>query len=416
MFKIRKLKCGAHLITDYDASANSADMGIAFKVGAVDETLEISGISHFIEHLMFKGTEKRDARKISEDMELIGGHINAFTTNEFTCYYFKSLSETVEKGAEILLDMVMNSSMKEKEIDRERHVIFEEINMSNDAYDDFVIDRGGRLAAEGTPLSHSILGTKESLSQIHRMQILHYIDSYYTLDRMVIALTGNFPEERLIDILERELCKLKQKSSMSCFCFGEYKPGFLTKIRESEQSNVFLGIPVVKLGDPLLPAVKVLVNALGGTMSSRLFYNIRERKGLAYAINAFVTAGTHGGHVGIYSGIAHENVEKTLEAIKFEIGELAEKGLTDVEIEKSKIQLKSGIVFNDENNTGMLFSLIRQWILRSRIETTEERMKKIDEVGRKELKEAAEIVCDTKKFSGALVTGRNLDLENLWRC
>ncbi len=202
MVKTVKLKCGTTLIMDKTDYVQSAALGIWVRTGAADENDSVSGVSHYIEHMMFKGTDKRTAKEIASDVDKIGGMFNAFTGKEATCYYIKTLSSNIYAGADILLDMLTGSRFDQEEMDKERKVICEEIKMVKDSPDDDVYDTISELVASGNPLGRSILGTPESLAGIDRAKLTAYYSEKYARDSIVIAVAGNFDEERIAELLK----------------------------------------------------------------------------------------------------------------------------------------------------------------------------------------------------------------------
>ena len=205
MVKTKKLNCGTTVIMEKTDYVQSAALGIWIKAGAADENDDVSGVSHFIEHMMFKGTDKRTAKQIASDVDKIGGMFNAFTGKEATCYYIKTLSSNIYKGAEILLDMLTGSKFDPEEMDKGRQVIFEEIKMVKDSPDDDVYDTISELVSSGNPLGRSILGTQESLAGITREKMLSYLNDKYARDSIVIAVSGNFDEEKILELFEGKL-------------------------------------------------------------------------------------------------------------------------------------------------------------------------------------------------------------------
>ena len=278
MIKIEKLKCGTTLIMEKTDYVQSAALGIWVKAGACDETDEVSGVSHFIEHMMFKGTEKRTAREIAADVDKIGGMFNAFTGKEATCYYIKTLSSNIYQGAEILLDMITGSRFDPAEMDKERKVIYEEIKMVKDSPDDDVYDTISELVSSGNPLGRSILGTPESLAGIDREKLTGYLNDKYARDSIVIAVAGNFDEDRIREMFEERLNALRVEKVTDNVHLLPYRQSFDVKVRDIEQTHICLATPGVALDDRKYYAFVLMNSIFGGSMSSRLFQNIREEK------------------------------------------------------------------------------------------------------------------------------------------
>ena len=272
MVKTIKLSCGTKVIMEKTDYVQSAALGIWVKAGAADENDQVSGVSHFIEHMMFKGTEKRTAKQIASDVDKIGGMFNAFTGKEATCYYIKTLSSNIYTGAEIIIDMITGSKFDPEEMDKERQVIYEEIKMIKDAPDDDVYDTIAELVSSGNPLGRSILGTPESLAGIDRSKMIDYFNEEYTRDNIVIAVAGNFDEQRIIDAFEGKLTSLRAEKKEKPFEMKPYKQGFNVKVRDIEQTHICLATPGVSLADDRYYAFVLMNRILGGSMSSRFFH------------------------------------------------------------------------------------------------------------------------------------------------
>ena len=241
MVTIKKLNCGTTVIMEKSERVQSAALGIWVRAGASDEWDEVSGVSHFIEHMMFKGTKNRTAKQIAEDVDKIGGVFNAFTGKEATCYYIKTLSSNICKGAEILLDMLTGSKFDQEEMDRERQVICEEIKMVKDTPDDDVYDTISELVAGGNPLGRSILGTPESLAGIDRSRLVDYRDQMYARDSIVVAVAGNFDEEAIEAIFEDRLTSLRDKKPKKEIQLKPYQQSFNVKVQRYRADSYLSG-------------------------------------------------------------------------------------------------------------------------------------------------------------------------------
>ena len=279
--EIRKLDCGVRVAMEEIPYVKSAAFGIWVKNGAVNETPEVAGISHFIEHMMFKGTSKRSARQIAEDVDRIGGQMNAFTGKEATCYYVKTINTHLLDGAEVLLDMIANAVFDSREMTKERQVICEEIKMTEDQPDDLAHDTVTELVFKGVPLGNSIIGTKTSLNRITRSVIVDYKEKSYTRDSIVISVAGSFDKDELCEFLEDKFEKLMPSKEQGVIEKKEYRPGFKVIKKDIKQAHICMAARTVSLSDDRYYAFSVLNNIMGGSMSSRLFQNIREEKGLA---------------------------------------------------------------------------------------------------------------------------------------
>ena len=413
MVKTKKLNCGTTVIIEKTDYVQSAALGIWIKAGAADENDDVSGVSHFIEHMMFKGTDKRTAKQIASDVDKIGGMFNAFTGKEATCYYIKTLSSNIYQGAEILIDMLTGSKFDPEEMDKERQVIFEEIKMVKDSPDDDVYDTISELVSSGNPLGRSILGTQESLAGITREKMVSYLKDKYARDSIVIAVAGNFDEDKIIELFEGKLEKLSAKKVIEPFELKPYTQSYDVKVRDIEQTHICLAAPGVSLGDDMYYSFVLMNSIFGGSMSSRLFQNIREEKGLAYSVCSMNAFSSYWGFFSIYAGVAHEKVKDTIEAIKYELNELKTKGVTAEELMMAKEQVKSSYIFGLENINSRMFSIGKNELLLGRVFKPEEVLAGFDKVTLEDILKAAEMIGDHSIYCGASVTGKDFDLEGM---
>ena len=413
MVTIKKLNCGTTVIMEKSERVQSAALGIWVRAGASDEWDEVSGVSHFIEHMMFKGTKNRTAKQIAEDVDKIGGVFNAFTGKEATCYYIKTLSSNICRGAEILLDMLTGSKFDQEEMDRERQVICEEIKMVKDTPDDDVYDTISELVAGGNPLGRSILGTPESLAGIDRSRLVDYRDQMYARDSIVVAVAGNFDEEAIEAIFEDRLTSLRDKKPKKEIQLKPYQQSFNVKVPDIEQTHICLATPGIALDDPRYYAFVLLNSIFGGSMSSRLFQNIREQKGLAYSVCSMNLFSSYWGFFSIYAGVSPEKAEEALDAIHYELDTLRESGVTEEELAMAKEQMKSSYIFGLESVNSRMFSIGKNKLLLDRVYAEEEVLSSFDRVTREDIREVAEMIGDYSSYCGAAVTGKDFDLERI---
>ena len=279
MVKTVKLDSGVRLVMEKIDYVRSVAIGIWVKAGACDEDKANAGISHYIEHMMFKGTANRTAREIAADIDKIGGQINAFTGKEATCYYVKSTGEHYSESADVLVDMLTNTLLDPKDMKRERNVIREEIKMNADDPDDLVHETVTSLVFKGSPLGNSILGTYTSLGRISRPVMKSYIEREYTRDSIVISVAGYFDEREVTEYFNDKLLTLTAEKEPKKVEIPEYKPGYRCITKDIEQTHICMATKAISLYDDRYYALSILSNIMGGSMSSRLFQNIREEKG-----------------------------------------------------------------------------------------------------------------------------------------
>ncbi len=413
--EIRKLDCGVRVVMEKIPHVKSAAIGIWVKNGAVDENTQVAGISHFIEHMMFKGTEKRNARQIAEDVDKIGGQMNAFTGKEATCYYVKTISTNLKDGAEVILDMVNNAVFDSKEMTKERKVICEEIKMTQDQPDDLAHDTVTELVFKDTPLGNSIIGTQTSLNRITRNVITEYKDNAYTHDSIVVSIAGNFDEDDMCAYLSDKFDKLKSTKVKQAKESAPYVPRTKVITKDIQQSHLCMATRSVSLDDPRYYAFSVMNNVMGGSMSSRFFQNIREEKGLAYSVYSMNSSFCDSGYYNIYAGVSHDKIKAAIDGIKEELDILSNNGLTEEEISMSKEQLKSNYIFGQENVASRMFSIGKNLLLLGKVYDAEEVLSGIDSVSVEDIEKIKPIICDTNNYCAVCLTDKKVNLKQLIR-
>jgi len=412
MIKTIKMGCGVRLVMEHIPYVQSASIGLWTKTGSVNESKKNKGISHFIEHMMFKGTERRSAKEIAEDVDKIGSHMNAFTGKEATCYYIKTLATNIDQSVDVILDMFMNSKFDKEEMEKEKNVICEEIKMIEDSPEDDIHDLICEIVFKGTPLAQSIIGTPSSLRGISRNTIKKYIENEYTKDSVVVSVTGNFDEEHIISLLADKLSGLKETKEYRETENIDYVPGYRVKVKDIEQSHICLGTRGLKLDEDRYYALAVLSSILGGGMSSRLFQNIREQKGLAYSVYSSSSSFVDMGIFSIYAAVSHDKVTDALMAIKEELVSLQKEGVTSVELAAAKEQLKGSYIFSQENVNGRMFSIGKNMTLLGKVFLPEEVIAGINNVTLDDVRNVSKLVDRFEDYSAILITNRKMDLKS----
>jgi predicted Zn-dependent peptidase len=413
MVEIRKLNCDIRVVMEKIPYVQSVSVGVWVRAGAVDEETNVSGVSHFIEHMMFKGTENRSAKKIAEDVDRIGGQINAFTGREATCYYIKTLASNAGKAADILLDMFLNSKFDKKEMSKEKEVIYEEMKMIEDSPEDYAHEAISELIFKGSPLAKSIIGTPTSLKGISQEMLKQYIEDEYTRESIVVSIAGNFDADEICGIFEGKLKHLKDSKSTKQYIDEGYKPLYEVKVKDIEQSHICLGTRGLELDHDKYYALVLLNNVMGGSMSARLFQNIREEKGLAYSVYSHTSSFFNAGYFNIYAGVSHDKIQDAIIGIKEELDLLKNEGITADELAVAKEQLKATYIFGQENVNGRMFSIGKNMTILNKIYTPEDVIRDIDNVTLEDIKEVSELISDIKKYSGVIVTNKKCDMKKM---
>ena len=411
--EIRKLDCGVRVVMETIPHVQSAAIGIWVKTGAVNATSKYAGVSHYIEHMMFKGTENRNAREIAADIDKIGGQMNAFTSKESTCYYVKVLKDNFEKGAEVLLDMLSNSLFDKIEMDKERQVICEEIKMIEDQPDDLAHDVVSEILFKGNPLGNSIIGTPSSLNRISRKVLTEYFDTQYTRDSIVVSVAGNINPDQVCAYLEDKFDKLGASKPVHENGYTPYEKKHKVIVKDIQQSHLCLATRAISLIDPRYYAFSVLNNVMGGSMSSRLFQNIREEKGLAYSVYSMLSCFSSDGYFNIYAGVSHDKIGAAIGGIREELEILGSQGITEEELSASREQLKSSYIFGQENGASRMFAIGKNLFLLDRVFTPEEVLEGLNAVTMDDIEEVKKTLCDMSSYSAVAVTNKRINLKRM---
>ncbi len=353
---------GIRVLSESVPQFSSATLGIWVENGSVYEPAELNGISHFLEHIFFKGTERRSARDIAEAIDGVGGVLNAFTSKEYTCYYAKVLREDLPLALDVLSDLFLHSTFVQEEIDRERGVILSEISESEDTPDDYVHVIFDRAFWPGHPLSLPITGTADTVSGMHRAHFLRFLEERYRPDRILIAAAGAVDHDWLVAEVERAFGELDGESTALDIAPPEPKPGLVLVERDLEQVQMVLGVPGLPHADPRRYAAYVMNTALGGGMSSRLFQEVREKRGKAYTISSYLASFHHTGYLAVNAGLASGSVAEVIEIVRNELHELAHKGLAPEELARAKSQIKGTILLSLESSESRMSRIAKNEI------------------------------------------------------
>ena len=415
MILTRKLANGIRMVLEPMPQVQSIAMGIWCGTGAVDENEKNAGVSHFVEHMMFKGTEKRNARQIAADIDRIGGQMNAFTGKEATCYYVKCVSDNYKKAADVLVDMVENSLFEKKEMDRERQVICEEIKMTKDSPDDLCHDTFITQIYRGNSMGNSILGTPTSLKRVTHNVMKQYVEDHYVRDNIVVSVAGKFDVDDVCDYFSQQFGTLKQSKGERVLKKKDYEPSCRVITRDIQQSHVCMGTKAISLVDDRFYGFQILNNILGGSMSSRLFQNIREQKGLAYSVYSMTGASSRDGYFEIYAGVSHDKIRAAIEGIREELEKLAAEPVTQDELDSSREQMLSGYVFSQESTSTRMVVNGKNYLLLDRVFTPEEVMEGYHGVTIDQIDEIKELITDFSQYTAAVVSGKRCDLRSMMK-
>ncbi|VBB08039.1 Hypothetical protein LUCI_3304 [Lucifera butyrica] len=380
MYRKSVLPNGIRIVSETIPYVKSVTLGIWVNTGSRYEEEDNHGVSHFIEHLLFKGTLSRSAKDIAEQVDAVGGQLNAFTAKEYTCYYMKILDTHTELAMDILSDMLCFSKFDPADIEREREVVMEEINMYEDSPDELVHDLYLDHVWPGHTLGRNILGTVQSVKELNRTKVLEYYRRFYTPDNMVIAAAGNITHEGVTALAERFFGSLTGTKRTSLALPPVLTSAYTVQTKDTEQVHFCLGTGSVPQNSPDIYTVHILNNILGGGISSRLFQSIREERGLAYSVYSYQTNYSDAGLLTIYAGTRPGNASQVIELILQNIKELCRQGITEAELVKTKEQLKGSLLLGLESSNSRMSRLGKMEVTMNKYITLEEIIEKIEQV------------------------------------
>lgn len=373
------LSNGLRVVLEKIPTGRSVSFGIWVKTGSRNEIPENNGVSHFVEHMLFKGTDRYSAKDIAEQFDAIGGNVNAFTSKEYTCYYAKVLDEHLPIAVDVLADMFFRSRMDAEELAKEKNVILEEISMCEDTPDDLVHELMCAAAYGDHPLAYTILGLKERLQEMTPDHLRSYMKDQYTIENTVISVAGNI-NDGLIELLEQHFGSFTNHGTAAPLSPPIFHGELVYHRKKTEQNHICLSLPGVESGDPLQYAMVLLNNAIGGGMSSRMFQEIREKRGLAYSVYSYHSSQADSGLFTVYAGTAPKQTKAVMELIKEMMYDLATKGLSEDELRKGKEQLKGSLILSLESTSSRMNRIGKNELMLGRHDTLDDMISKIQEV------------------------------------
>lgn len=388
--KSTTLKSGLRVVTDAMPHLKSAALGVWVDVGARHETQSEQGISHLLEHMAFKGTKRRTAKQIAEQIENVGGYLNAYTGREQTAYYARVLKDDVPLAVDIVSDILQHSTFDKSELGREKGVVIQEIGQAEDTPDDIIFDHLQSVAYPDQPLGRAILGTVKSVNDFTRNSLTSYMDKWYAAPAMTFIASGAVDHDDLVAMVEKKFAKLDgEKGPVPKK--AEYAGGDFRKSDDLEQAHLTIAIPGPAIDDPDTFAAQVFTAVLGGGMSSRLFQEVREKRGLCYSIYAFGHHYKDSGIYGIYAGTGAQHLTEIVPVILGEIEAVAAKA-TETEVTRARAQLKAGLLMSLESPTSRCEQIASQLFAYGRLLSPQETIRKLDAVDAKAVRRIAKNV------------------------
>lgn len=395
MIELTTLDNGVRLLTEPMAEMRSAALGIWVGAGSRHETAGENGAAHFIEHMVFKGTETRSAADIAQEMDAIGGQINAFTTKENTCFYVRALDSHLTQAADVLCDMFFHAAFRQEDVETERGVILEEIGMYADNPEDLCVERLASAVYKGSPLARPILGKPATLKQMTGNTLRAWRDAHYRPDETVVALAGSFSDAVVEELRGRfaampSVPRTRVKGAA-------YQSAITLKKKATEQNHITLAFPGLPYGDERRFALQLLSFILGGGMSSRLWQEVREKRGLCYSVYSYGAGHADTGLFGIYTALGRETEHQALEAILSVVNDLVQDGVTEAELSRAREQSKASVLMGLESTQSRMSHLGRSALLSGGVMNPDEIIAAYDAVTREDVLCLARTVFDPRQ-------------------
>jgi len=391
-FERSLLDNGIEVLTKYMSNVRSIALGFWVKTGSRNESQSMNGMSHFLEHLLFKGTETRSAKQISETFDGLGAELNAFTGKEYTCYYTRILDENLDVAVENLSDMISNPAFKEDDIKSEKEVVLEEINLHEDSPDERVHDLFAETLWKEHPLGESILGHLDTVKKFEREDVIRYFKKQYSSRNIIVVGAGHLEHKELLKLAQVYLKDIDGDASIKDKIDAKVKPRVKIQGKKTEQAHICYGFEGLSASHEDRFSLGILDNVLGGGMSSRLFQEIREKRGLAYSVFSYHSFYRDTGSIVAYAGTRPSNAELVIELIKKEIEDIAKKGIKKSELDRTKSQIKGQLVLSLENTGNRMMRLGKSEITHGEILSLNELIRRIDEVTLEDVQRVAQSI------------------------
>lgn len=386
--KITTLTNGLRVITSNRPEIETVSLGIWIKTGSAFESEEMNGVSHFLEHMVFKGTPTRSAFDVSEQFEDAGGQSNAYTAREFTSFYAKMLKGDAELAIDILADLVKNATFADNELQKEREVVVQEIKQTIDTPDDIIFDYLQEQAFPNQALGRTILGPVEKVRSFDREKLRAYLQTNYAAENMVVCAVGNIDHNKFVEMVDKRLGSIQAKTNFTPYK-QTYKGGFFAEKRDIEQVHMVLGFEGTKYECETYYPCMVFSTIFGGGMSSRLFTEVREKRGLVYTVYSFANSHTQTGLYGIYAGTTNKELKELMPVICGEIRKIRATKVTEKELRRAKTQLKASMLMALESSSSTAEVLARQHLLFNRLIPVDEMIERVENVSVEDVQKIA---------------------------
>lgn len=408
IYQITKLSNGIRVVSEKIDHVNSFSLGFWFNVGSRDENRKTNGISHFLEHMFFKGTKKRNSRKISDEIESLGGYLNAFTSKEQTCFYGRGMSKNIEKTFAVLSDMMQESSFDDNELKKEARVVIDELYDIEDSPEEFIFDKFETNIFKGNSLSMPIIGTESNIVNFSRDDLTNYVDRNYNVNNFCIVASGAVDHNKLVTLAEKYLTKVKTSKAKRRQKFKQKNIQNIYSYKDVNQAHLIIGGTTFGYNQKERVISNVISNILGEGSSSRLFQTLREKNGIAYQINSFMNSFYDISSFGVYLSTNNESLVKANDIVLKEFSKMKNKKVSTKELNRAKEYIKGHVQMSLEGTSNRMMRMGHSILYFNRIKPIAESMKEIDEVSQDDILNYSQILFDDSNTSSALIASKNL--------
>lgn len=404
-YNFTTLPNGIRIITENLSHVSSFSLGFWFNTGSKNENKKSNGISHFTEHMLFKGTATRSSKKISDDVEKLGGYLNAFTSKEHTCYYGRGVGEHLPKVFDVLSDMIQNSLFKNNDIKKESGVIIDEYYDIEDSPEELIFDRFETNIFNSHPLHYPIVGTEQNIKSFQQKDFTNYLHKHYTTNNLVISATGNVNHEKIVELVNEKMIGLKKGRARSIKSVEIKKSKNLFIQKNIQQTHVIIGKKTFGIKNKERLKVNLLSNIIGEGSSSRLFNLLREKNGLTYQINTFLNSFENHSSFGVYFSTGGE-ANRAVELVYNEFNKILKKGITKREFNRSKEYMKGNLIMHLENTTNRMIRISQSMFYFNKIRKIQDTIDNINAISFEEINEISKNLLDIDSFSKVIISAQ----------
>ncbi|NOX67079.1 MAG: insulinase family protein [Chlorobi bacterium] len=405
-YKLTTLDNGIRIVTEQLTHVNSFSLGFWFNTGSRNENSKNNGISHFTEHMLFKGTKRRTSKKLSDEVESLGGYLNAFTSKEHTCYYGRGLGQHLPKVFDVLSDMVQNSVFKESEIKKEAGVIVDELYDIEDTPEELIFDKFESILYEGNSLHYPIIGTEKNIRSFGHNDFINYIERFYTTKNMIISASGDVNHDEIIRLVESKEFNSKKPRSAKRKKVNLKKANDLVLRKEIQQAHAIIGRSAVGYDNDDRVKVNLLSHILGEGSSSRLFNTLREKNGITYQINSFLSSFSDVSSFGVYFSTGEKSLQKATDLVYKEFDKIIHSGINKREFNRAKEYLKGQLLMHLESTSNRMIRMAQSLLYFNRVKLIQQSIDSINAVSLDEILELSKTLLDPDEFSKVIISSK----------